>query len=53
MKLARLFCIVVFGGMAQVVYLCIRRHQTFITVKMAAGMSKTQALSESNTRFGG
>jgi hypothetical protein len=51
--LARLFCIVVFGGMARVVYLCIQRHRTFIAVKTAAGMTKGQALSESNRRFGG
>jgi hypothetical protein len=28
-------------------------HRTFIAVKTAAGMTKEQALSESNMRFGG
>jgi len=51
--LARLSCIVVFGGMARVVYLCFQRHRIFIAVKTAAGMSKEQAVSESNMRFGG
>jgi hypothetical protein len=51
--LARRFCIVIFGGMARVVYLCFQRHRIFIAVKTAAGMSKEQAVSESNMRFGG
>jgi hypothetical protein len=29
------------------------RHRTFIAVKTAAGMTKEQALSELNMRFGG
>jgi hypothetical protein len=50
---ARLFCVVTLGGVAWVIYLCIQRHRTFVAIKMAAGMTKNQALSESNMRFGG
>jgi len=39
--------------MARVIYLCIERQRTFIAVKMAGGMTKEQALSELNLRFGG
>ena len=49
---AGLFCIATLGGVAWVIFLCIQRHRTFVAIKMAAGMTKTQALSESNMRFG-
>jgi len=51
--LARVCCIVTLGGMARVIYLCIERQRRFIAVKMAGGMSRQEALSESNRRFGG
>jgi hypothetical protein len=53
LALARVCCIVTLGGMARVIYLCIERQRRFIAVKMAGGMSRQEALSESNRRFGG
>jgi hypothetical protein len=50
---AALLCIATLGGVAWVIYLCIQRHRTFVAIKMAGGMTRKQALSESNMRFGG
>jgi hypothetical protein len=52
LTLARLCCITVFGGMARVIYLIIERRRRFIAVKMQGGMTRKQAVSEFNSRFG-
>jgi hypothetical protein len=51
LALARVCCIMVFGGMARVIYLCIERQRRFIAVKMAGGLTSENALSEFNSRF--
>jgi hypothetical protein len=38
--------------MARVIQLIIERQRTFIAVKMEGGMTRQQALSEFNSRFG-
>jgi 1,4-dihydroxy-2-naphthoate octaprenyltransferase len=50
--LARLCCIPVFGGMARVIYLFIQRQRRFVAIKMQAGMTRHQALTEFNARSG-
>jgi hypothetical protein len=52
LALARLCCILVFGAMAWVIYLCIERQRRFLAIKMAGGMTRQQALSEFNARSG-
>jgi hypothetical protein len=49
---ARACCIVVFGGMARVIYLCIARQRRFMAIKTVGGMTRRQALSEFNSRSG-
>jgi hypothetical protein len=50
--LAGMCAVAVLGAMAWVIYLLVARHRTFIAIKMAGGMTKKEALTESNTRFG-
>ena len=52
LALARVCCVVVFVGMAWVIYLCIERQRRFMAIKTAGGMTRQQALSEFNSRFG-
>jgi hypothetical protein len=51
--LARVCCIVIFGGIARVIYLCIQRQRRFMAIKMAGGMTRQAALVEFNSRLGG
>jgi hypothetical protein len=53
LALARACCIIVLSGMARVIYLIIGRKRSFIAVKMDGGMTRDEALSEFNSRFGG
>jgi hypothetical protein len=53
LALARAFCVAIFCGMARVIHLIIERRRAFIAVKMQGGMTREEALSEFNSRFGG
>jgi hypothetical protein len=49
--LARISLVLVLGGMARVIYLIRERYRRFIAIKMAAGLTKEEAVSEFNRRF--
>ena len=53
LALARASCVAIFRGMARVIHLIIERRRTFIAVNMEDGMTREEALSEFNSRFGG
>jgi hypothetical protein len=53
LALARASCVAIFCGMARVIHLIIERRRTYIAVKTEGGMTREEALSEFNSRFGG
>jgi hypothetical protein len=51
LALARVCFIMVFGGMARVIYLCIERQRRFIAVKIAGGLTSENAFRNLTRAF--
>jgi hypothetical protein len=51
--LARAFSIAIFCCVVRVIFLIVRRHRTFIDIKIAGGMTRQEALTEMLSRYGG
>jgi hypothetical protein len=51
--LTRAFSIAIFCCVVRVVFLIVRRHRSFIDIKIAGGMTRQQALREMLLRYGG